>query len=46
MDHIARLVLSFIGTPGRWDLTDRAQVAELVRTELLAGVTDDTVRRD
>ena len=22
-DHIARLVLSFIGTPGRWDLTDR-----------------------
>ena len=44
-DHLARLVLSFIGTPGRWDLTDRAQVLELVRTELLAGVTDDTMRR-
>ena len=37
-DHIARLVLSFVGTPGRWDLTDQAQVTELVRTELLAGV--------
>ena len=37
-DHIARLVLSFVGTPGRWDLNDRAQVSELVRTELLAGV--------
>jgi AcrR family transcriptional regulator len=37
-DHIARLVLSFVGTPGRWDLADRAQTAELVRTELLAGI--------
>ena len=37
-DHVARLVLNFIGTPGRWDLTDRTQVVELVRTELLAGV--------
>ena len=37
-DHMARLLLSFIGTPGRWDLTDRNQVRELVRTELLAGV--------
>ncbi|HZN15182.1 MAG TPA: TetR/AcrR family transcriptional regulator [Acidimicrobiales bacterium] len=37
-DHIARLVLSFVGTPGRWDLTDRPQVEQLVRTELLAGV--------
>jgi AcrR family transcriptional regulator len=37
-DHVARLVLNFIGTPGRWDLTDRAQVTELTRTELLAGI--------
>jgi AcrR family transcriptional regulator len=37
-DHVARLVLSFVGTPGRWDLTDPSQVSELVRTELLAGV--------
>lgn len=41
-DHVARLVLNFIGTPGRWNLTDRAQVDQLVRTELLAGVTCDT----
>ncbi|MER3452557.1 MAG: hypothetical protein C4344_02420 [Acidimicrobiia bacterium] len=37
-DYLARMLLSFIGQQGRWDLTDRAQVAELVRTELLAGV--------
>ena len=37
-EYVARMVLSFIGAPGRWDLTDRAQVATLVRTELLAGV--------
>ena len=37
-DHISRLVLNFVGTPGRWDLTDRSQVDQLVRTELLAGV--------
>jgi AcrR family transcriptional regulator len=38
-DYVARMVLSFIGAPGRWDLTDRAQVATLVRTELLAGLS-------
>jgi AcrR family transcriptional regulator len=37
-DYVARLLLSFIGNQGRWDLTNAAQVAELVRTELLAGV--------
>jgi AcrR family transcriptional regulator len=37
-DYVARMVLSFIASPGRWDLTDRTQVATLVRTELLAGV--------
>jgi AcrR family transcriptional regulator len=37
-DHMARLVLSFTSSPGGWDLTDRVQVRELVRTELLAGV--------
>jgi AcrR family transcriptional regulator len=39
-DHVARLLLSWIGAPGRWDLTDRAQVDTLVRTELLAGVLE------
>src|SRR5438105_11999229 len=41
-DHVARMLVSFIANQGRWDLTDRAQVARLVRTELLAGVTRDT----
>ena len=37
-DYVARMLLSFIGAQGRWDLTDRDQVRELVRTELLAGL--------
>jgi AcrR family transcriptional regulator len=37
-DHVARLLMSFIGASGSWDLTDREQVRKLVRTELLAGV--------
>ncbi|MDQ1444678.1 MAG: hypothetical protein QOI20_1142 [Acidimicrobiaceae bacterium] len=37
-DYLSRMVLSFISAQGRWDLTDRAQVRELVRTELLAGL--------
>jgi AcrR family transcriptional regulator len=41
-DYLAHLVLSYIGTEGRWDLTDRDQVADLVRTEFLAGVLDVT----
>jgi AcrR family transcriptional regulator len=44
-EYLARMILSFIGTQGRWDLTDRSQVASLVRTEFLAGVTDDTMRQ-
>jgi AcrR family transcriptional regulator len=35
---LARMVLSYIASPGHWDLADPAQVAALVRTELLAGV--------
>ena len=37
-DYLARMVLSHIGGQGRWDLTDRAAVRELVRTQLLAGI--------
>lgn len=37
-DYLSRMVLSFIAAQGRWDLTDRAQVRELVETELLAGL--------
>ncbi len=37
-DYVARMVLSFISSPGRWDLSDRDQVTTLVRSEILAGV--------
>jgi hypothetical protein len=37
-EYLARLVLSYINSAGSWDLTDRAHVRHLVRTELLAGV--------
>lgn len=40
-DYVARMVLSLIGSPGRWDLDDRAQVRRLVREEMLGGVLDD-----
>ncbi len=37
-DLLARMVLSYMSAPGRWDLSDPDQVARLVRSELLAGV--------
>jgi AcrR family transcriptional regulator len=37
-DFLVRMVLSYIVAPGRWDLEDPEQVAELVEAELLAGV--------
>ncbi len=40
-DHIARLFLSYLGSGGRWDLTDRDEVTRLVRTQFVAGVLDD-----
>jgi AcrR family transcriptional regulator len=43
-EYTARIVLSYIGTPGQWDLTDRAQVARLVDQQILTPlcVTADT----
>jgi AcrR family transcriptional regulator len=38
-DYLARAILSLIGAPGRWDLADPDQVRELVRTELLGGIS-------
>lgn len=35
---LARMVLSYMSSPGRWDLADQAQVRTLVRCELLAGL--------
>ena len=37
-DYVARMALSLMGSPGRWDLEDPAQVRLLVRGELLAGI--------
>lgn len=37
-DHVARLVLSYVGSPGCWDLLDPSEVRRLVRERLLAGV--------
>lgn len=39
-DYVARMLVSHIASPGRWDLTDPAQVQQLVRTEVLAGICD------
>lgn len=37
-EYLARLYLSYLGSQGRWDLTDPAAVHRLVRTQFLAGV--------
>ncbi len=37
-DYLARMLLLHIGSHGRWDLTDEAQVRRLVRTQFLAGI--------
>lgn len=37
-DFLARMVLSYVGAAGRWDLDDPAQLTELVRKELLSGI--------
>ncbi len=37
-EYVARLALSFIGSPGGWDLADPLQVRELVASEFLAGL--------
>jgi hypothetical protein len=37
-DHLGRLFLSYLGTPGEWNLADPVQRAELVRTRFLGGI--------
>jgi AcrR family transcriptional regulator len=37
-DYVARMILSLIGSPGRWDMEDRDQVRTLVRDEVLGGI--------
>lgn len=42
-DFLARMILSYISSPGHWDLGDPEQVAVLVRFELLPGVVRRSV---
>lgn len=37
-DHLGRLFLSYLGTPGRWDLADPTSRSALVRTQFMAGL--------
>ncbi len=37
-DFVARMLLSLIGSPGRWNLADPGAVRRLVREDLLVGV--------
>jgi AcrR family transcriptional regulator len=37
-DYVARMILSLIGSPGRWDMDDPDEVRMLVREELLGGI--------
>lgn len=37
-DYLTRMILSYLGSPAGWDLTDRDQTRRLVRTELLSGI--------
>jgi AcrR family transcriptional regulator len=37
-EFLARMALSYMTAPGRWDLDDEEQVARLVRAELLGGI--------
>lgn len=41
-DFLARMILSYISSPGRWDLSDPEEVRTLVRVELLPGVVGET----
>lgn len=40
-DYLARMVLSFLTSPGSWDLDDPTETADLVDTVFLAGVLAD-----
>jgi AcrR family transcriptional regulator len=40
-DFLARMMISYFGTPGTWQLDDPVQIDKLVRTQLLAGILAD-----
>ncbi len=37
-DYLSRMLFSYTSSPGQWNLEDPAQVADLVRVELLGGI--------
>jgi len=37
-DYVTRMILSALGSPAGWDLTDAGQTRRLVRTQILPGV--------
>ena len=37
-DYLARMLVIYMGSHGRWDFTDEVEVRRLVRTQFLAGV--------
>lgn len=37
-EYLSRMLLSYMGSPGRWDLANPAEVSRLVRAELLGGI--------
>jgi AcrR family transcriptional regulator len=39
-DYLTRMLVSYIGSQGSWNLADRDAVRRLVRTQFLAGVID------
>jgi AcrR family transcriptional regulator len=41
-DFLARMILSYISAPGRWNLSDPDEVRRLVRVELLPGAVGAT----
>ena len=41
-DYLARMILSYISSPGHWDLADPTQVSALVNSELLPAVSSGT----
>lgn len=37
-EYLARMLVSYVGSKGSWDLADEARVRRLVRTQFLAGI--------
>jgi len=42
-DYLTRMMISFLGSPAGWDLTDADQTRRLVRREFLGGIVRPTV---